>query len=110
LNVEADFYYSKIYDFDDWCVAHKIFDFFNRKWGPYQVDRFADNTNCKVDVFNSQYWCPGSSGVDAFAYDWSGVNNWLVPPVHLVPRVISHMKACSAEGTLVIPKWESAIF
>ena len=53
---------------------------------------------------------PGSAGVDAFSLSWEGQNNWLVPPIYLVPRVILHCIACQAVGTLVVPKWPSAPF
>ena len=56
------------------------------------------------------FFTAGISGVDAFAYDWSKYNNWIVPPVHLISRTISHMRMCKARGTLVIPKWKSAVF
>ena len=42
--------------------------------------------------------------------DWSGENNWLLPPVALIPRVVRHAQQCRAEGTLVVPQWESAPF
>ena len=109
MNVEADAY-SKILDFDDWAVSPLVFQYFNNVWGPFHIDRFADNRNKHVEIFNSQFWCPGTSGVDAFAFDWSGKNNWLVPPVHLVNKVIQHMIKCGAEGTLVVPKWKSSMF
>ena len=35
---------------------------------------------------------------------------WIVPPVHLISRTINHMRMCKARGTLVIPKWKSAVF
>ncbi|MEW8544538.1 MAG: reverse transcriptase domain-containing protein, partial [Candidatus Thiodiazotropha sp.] len=108
-NAEADFY-SKMFDWDDWGVSPHIFEFFNSKWGPYHVDRFADDSNKKCQVFNSQFWTPGTAGVDAFAFDWSGVNNWLAPPVCLVPRVLRQLVLNRAFGTLVVPKWQSAIF
>ena len=38
------------------------------------------------------YFTPDTSGVDAFAYDWSTHNNWLVPPVYLVSKCINHMR------------------
>jgi hypothetical protein len=53
---------------------------------------------------------PGTSGVDAFAFNLAGENNWLVPPLNLVNRVIKHCLACGAFGTLVVPKWESSPF
>jgi hypothetical protein len=55
-------------------------------------------------LFNSKYFTPESSGVDAFAYDWSGHNNWLVPPIHLVSRCLIHMQLYNAKGTLVFNK------
>lgn len=109
LNFEADDA-SKIFDWDDWGVSEHIFKFLNAKWGPFTVDWFANNVNNKLNVFYSKFWCPGTSGVDAFAYNWGNQNNWVVPPVNLVPRVLQHMFVCKAEGTLIVPKWESAIF
>ena len=53
---------------------------------------------------------PDSEGVDAFCQDWGGENNWLVPPVSLVPRVIRYLVVCQATGTLIVPKWVSSPF
>jgi hypothetical protein len=100
-NSYAD-YRSKFFDF----VCKNDFDYFNLLWRPYTCDRFADNNNRKVTVFNLKYFTPESSGVDAFADDWSGHNNWLVSPKHLVSRCLIHMQLCKAKGTLVIPKME----
>ena len=108
-NTKADTLSREI-DFDDWGVSMLFFQFIDRIWGPHTVDRFADNCNTKIDKFNSKYWCPGSSHVDAFSVDWVGENNWLVPPIALVPRAVKHMKACKAQGTLVVPAWLSAPF
>ena len=108
-NCEADFL-SKMFDFDDWGVSQNIFDFFNKLWGPFTCDTFADNKNKKVSVFFSRFFTPGTSGIDAFAYDWSKYNNWIVPPVHLISRTTSHMRMCKARCTLIISKWKSAVF
>ena len=53
---------------------------------------------------------PGSSGVNAFAHDWSSNNNWLCPLVCLTCRVVNHLQVCNAAGTLVISLWKSAHF
>ena len=68
FNQLSDFF-SKDFDYDDWGVSQKIFDFFDKKWGPFTCDRFADQFNTKLKTFNSKYWCPGTSGVDAFAFN-----------------------------------------
>ena len=109
MNQVSDFY-SKQFDHDDWAISDLVFEFFSKKWGPFSCDRFADNTNAKLENFNSKYWCPNTCGVDAFAFNWSLDNNWLVPPVYLVPRVLSQLALFSAKGVLVVPKWESSFF
>jgi hypothetical protein len=57
-------------------------------WGPHTIDRFASdyNTTC---VFNSKYWCPGTTGINAFDQHWGQENNWIVPP----PSVAQKYKA-----------------
>lgn len=54
-----------MYDYDDWSISDTVFQFFNNKWGPYDVDLFADCNNFKVTKFFSKFWTPGTSGVDA---------------------------------------------
>ena len=108
-NSQAD-YLSRIFDFDDCSVNSNIFQIFNNKWDKITFDRFADDKNHKVKKFNSRFWVPGTHGVDAFAFDWSGENNWIVPPVGLVCKVLNHMFTCKAKGVLIVPKWKSALF
>ena len=105
----ADFM-SRVIDYDDWGVSPNFFEFINSLFGPFTVDRFADNFNHKCSRFQSKFWCPGCEGVDAFSFNWQGENNWLVPPIYLVPKVLFHLRACKAEGTLVVPKWPSSFF
>lgn len=51
-----------------------------------------------------------TTGIDAFSFDWKFDNNWIVPPVRLISRVISHLIACKATGVLVAQKWTSSPF
>ena len=37
-------------------------------------------------------------------------NYWIHPPVSQMSRVITHMRACKAVGTLAIPMWKSSHF
>ena len=74
------------------------------------MDRFANLHNCQVPRFNSWCWNPGSEAVDAFTVDWAGENNWLCPPIGLLPRVIPHAQSCRAKGSMVVPMWPSAPF
>ena len=105
----ADFL-SRIIDIDDWRTTVDFFQFLDSLWGPHTVDRFAHMNNTKLPSFNSLYWNPGSIGVDAFTSDWSDENNWLVPSVSMVSRVINHLIKSNSVGTLVVPKWPSSPF
>ena len=77
-------------------------------WGLHTVDHFASHNSFQLSRFCSRWWCPGTETVDAFTVSWGGGDNWLVPPVLLIPRVINHMKLGKEQGTLIIPFWQSA--
>lgn len=109
LNVDADSL-SKIIDFEVYSLNDTVFAMLDSKWGPHTVDRFACHYNRKIDRFNSRFYQPGAEAVDAFLQDWEFENNWLMPPVCLIPRVLAHMRICKAKGTLVIPMWKSSHF
>ena len=108
-NVEADLI-SKTIDRDDWGVSNSFFKFLDFVWGPHSIDRFADESNKKTERFNSRFKTVGSEGVDAFAFDWAGEINWLVPPIYLIIKCIKHLCSTGATGTLVVPYWPSASY
>ena len=101
---------SKFVDYDDYMINDTVFNALDGLWGPHTCDRFACSYNAKVQCFNSRFYQPGSSGVNAFSQDWSHHNNWLCPPVYLTRKVVKHMEICSAQGTLIVPLWKSAHF
>ena len=109
LNTYAD-ELSKIFDYDDWGISERIFNFFNIAWGEFTCDLFADSKNFKVKKYFTRFWSPGSSGVDAFAQNWADENCWIVPPPSLICRVLRHLQLCNVFGTMVIPKWKSALY
>ena len=97
---------SKIRDYDDYTINDDIFAF----WDPIQ------STVLRVTIIRSylylirSFFQPGTSGVNAFSQDWAFANNWLCPPTYLTVRVVNHLKACRAAGTLIVPLWRSARF
>ena len=109
LNTVADTI-SKIKDSDNWSIDDETFQYIQSRFGAFTVDRFADNINNKVPHFNSKFYCPNTSLVDAFAADWSKDFNWLCPPIKLVGKTIRHAKKCRSRGVLFVPRWESAYF
>ena len=108
-NEKADFL-SRIYDPDDWGLSFDAFKQLDEIWGPHSIDLFANHLNYKVARFNSRHWTPGSEAIDSFTLDWSGENNYICPPICLIPRVLLHMRNCQAIGSLVVPLWPSSPF
>ena len=95
-------------DTDQWEVTDSLFTYLDQNWGPHTVDRFASNRNSKCAKFNSRNWCTGTQSADAFSASWRYENNWLVPPIKLVLKVLNKLQKEHANGTLVVPKWKSA--
>ena len=79
INEEADAL-SKVTDTDDWQIDNRIFNYVNKLYGAFSIDLFASNLSHKTKRFYSKYWCLGSEGVDAFAYNWGDENCCAVPP------------------------------
>jgi hypothetical protein len=109
INEEADAL-SKVTDTDDWQIDNRIFNYVNKLHGAFSIDLFASNLSHETKRFYSKYWCLGSEGVDAFAYNWGDENCWAVPPPYLVPRFLDHIEKCKGKGVLVVPGWQSASF
>lgn len=42
--------------------------------------------------------------MNAFAVDWKGENNWVVPPFSSITAVLSHIKKCEASGSYLEKK------
>ena len=78
-NVRADLL-SRFIDRDDWSLNPAVFRFLDARSGPHPVDRFSSHFNSQVTRFNSKYFSPGCSAVDALAQVWGSDNNWLCPP------------------------------
>lgn len=91
-------------------MSAELFSILQSKWGCLDVDWFASEHNAKLERFYTRFWCEKSSGVDSFAENWGGCNDYFVPPISLICKTILHMKKCKAFGVLVIPWWESAPF
>ena len=108
-NTRADFI-SKLVDFDDCQVTEDIFKDLDSLKGPHTEDCFATYYNRKIVRYFYRFWNPETSGIDAFLRSWKVENNWLVPPVYLIPIALAYMYNQGAKGTLVVPLWKSAVF
>eukprot|EP00732_Lithocolla_globosa_P002443 Lithocolla_globosa_v1_NODE_1602_length_2456_cov_9.681383.p1 type:complete len:271 gc:universal NODE_1602_length_2456_cov_9.681383:2168-1356(-) len=94
LNKTADGL-SKITDKDDYAISPVWFARISQRCGPFKVDRFASDRSAQLPVFNSRWYCPGTSGVNAFSLDWHGVSNWVHAPFSLIHTVLMNMCYCN---------------
>ena len=69
----------------DWETTDRFFQILSDKWGPFSI---ASHDNTKVRCFNSRFFSPFSSGNYDFAQSWEGQNNFVVPPVRDIIKVI----------------------
>ena len=106
-NEQAD-YYSKLVDEDDWMLNPELFSEIDAIWGPHSVDCFASSATAQLPRFCSRWWNPGCIEVNAFAIDWEEENLWLVPPIHLIGKVINKLLNGDMHGSLLVPLWRSA--
>lgn len=113
-NVRAD-YLSKTHDTSDWklnqCVKDADLEMprpRGRGWGKHTFDRFASHLNKTCDLFNSAWWCPGSSGVDCFVQlNWHAHNNWCNPPFNLIGLLVRFlMREGVRRVTIIVPVWQ----
>ncbi|XP_045212562.2 uncharacterized protein LOC123563664 [Mercenaria mercenaria] len=85
----------------DQTVVSKIFTL----WGHPLIDLFATFENKKTPVFCS--WIPHQQSFsgDALSIAWQNIFAYAFPPVHLVPRVLQHMKQYRCKLILIAPFW-----
>ena len=98
---------SRLRDNEDWCLGRSYFQLIEQLWGPHTIDRFASHTSHLLPVYNSYYYDPCSSGVDAFAQgDWGDHNNYANPPWSLIPELVHFIQGLPhLQLTLVVPDW-----
>ena len=97
-------------DTDNWSIDNESFNIISNKYGPFSVDRFANNFDKKVNKFNSKCSCWGTSHVNAFTYDWSRDHNCLCPPISCIGSVLRHLIICKVRGVLLLPIWPSSYY
>ena len=100
---------SKTADTDCWGVDMATFRGINQIF-EFTIDLFASNKNTKCRRFYSNFYCEGTSGIDAFAHDWTGEVAWLCPPIALLLQTIRKIRGTSMSGVLFIPEWQTADF
>jgi Reverse transcriptase (RNA-dependent DNA polymerase) len=111
LNNVADIL-SKTLDYEDYSITDV---FFQQVCEVFEIspiiDCFANNVNAKTKHFFSLTFCPGTTGVDCFSYNWRLYGcAWLFPPPRLIVKTVLFLETCKGEGVLLAPQWKNSHF
>ena len=98
---------SKTTDTDNWQVDDQTFQR-NRTRYKFTIDLFASDRNSKCQRFYSNFFCPGTSGIDAFSHSWDDEVAWICPPIQEIIRIVRRLKTSRTTGILFVPKWKTA--
>lgn len=101
VNTHADLG-SRNVETEDYTLRPARFMKLNKRWGPLSCDRFADDFNTQLSVFNSRWACPGSAAVDAFSQSWTD-NEFLFPPLSRLHDVVLKILRDRSRGVLIAP-------
>jgi len=99
---------SKMALADDWRINPVYFRWLDERWGPHSCDLFASSSSKQCERFYSKHWCPGTAGINSFAYDWSSENSWINAPFRSVGQVWRKLRSSLASATILVPLWWSA--
>jgi hypothetical protein len=100
---------SKTVDTDSWSVDIGTFKRINQSFH-FTIDLFASDKNAKCRRFYSNFFCVGTTGIDAFVHDWSGEVAWICPPISLLLQTIRKIRQTRMSGILFVPEWPTADF
>jgi hypothetical protein len=111
LNIVADFISTEI-DYGDYEVLPAAFENLCNTTGRRpDVDCFANDYNAKCKKFFSPVWCPNTSGVNAFNYDWSVFELcWIFVQPSLISRALNYAQKCLAHVLVLVPQWKNSAF
>lgn len=106
-NVVADAL-SRLSPIYEWRLHPGMFRVLEDHWGPHTIDRFASLTTTQLQRYNSRYWDPLCSGVDALAQqNWASENNFVNPPFRLIQQVLDIVETQRCSITLIAPLWRA---
>ena len=107
LNIQADWESRNSSDPSDWQLGISLFKSINQRWGPLQIDLFANRHNSQLKRYISWKPDPYAEAVDAFQLSWKDLGAYLFPPFSLIPRCLAKVYKEQATVVIVTPTWQS---
>jgi hypothetical protein len=111
INLIAD-YVSNSIDFADYEVVPEKFELLCNTLGKRpDVDFFANSYNAKCATFFSATFEPGTTGINAFNYNWAAYGlGWIFVQPALILRALFYAKCCKCHVLILIPQWKFSYF
>ena len=82
---------SKTTEYDNWQTNESVFKIFLNTWVYSSSIGSHIIYNTKLKKLNSKYWSLETSNAHVFSLSRSEENNYLIPPIYFIPRVINHI-------------------
>jgi hypothetical protein len=102
-------WWSRVVDKAEWCLHPLVADSIVHRFGPAQVDRFADSNLALLRRFNAAYPCRGAEAVDTFTVSWEHAHNWINAPFNLIGRALYKLWCePAASAAMIVPVWPTA--
>ena len=99
---------SRIFlDSSAWKLAAWVFKELEARWGPFEVDMFADRLNRQKEIFYSWKPDPLAAATDAFMMPWGTLQGYMFPPFCLIGRCLAKIKKEEAKVVVVAPTWQA---
>ena len=89
LNTQADSESRHMKDSSNWMLNQGVFKQINQRWGPLEMDLFADRLNTQLQQYMSWRPDPQSKGTDAFQIPWQKIKGYAFPPFCLITRYLA---------------------
>ncbi len=91
----------------EWQVHHLVFKALQWKWGPHSIDCMATKWNTLLLHFNLRFWEHHIKATNALTQNWANDNNWVAPPLALMPVVMWLLHQQNTHATVLAPAWTS---
>lgn len=111
-NIQADFASRRFYKKNTWNLHPSIFQQIQQRWGPHDVDLFADHTTNLLPRYVSWKTDPMAIAMDAMTIPWTKFSNpYLNPPWNMIQACLKKILLERIhQATIVVPFWPSAVW
>ena len=106
-NTRADIASRYWVDTSDWQLDKNIFKEITKRFGPFDIDLFANRLNNQLPRYCSWKPDPGAVETDAFSIHWTNLKGYAFPPFSLIGKCLAQIRAQSATIVIIAPVWQT---